>query len=112
MSELVEIFGDKVQLDDGGHVDFLLQGEDNSLVEPIVGQKSVGRKRLNYTSGTHRTYPPPPYQTVDSKPDRIGRERCFVQGSIYPCDQMNSRGLRKSQNADRIKSLRSKYRRN
>ena len=96
MGVLSEVFGDRIKLQNGGCVDVLLD-EITPTEGPIEGEKRF-----------FRTHKGPEYQTVQ-KPDSINRQRCFVEGRPYPCDQMPKRGLSGVAKHIRVKALRKKY---
>lgn len=109
MGILEEIFSERLPLGDGmGHADVLIS--DNVDPTGKSFQKSAAAPKTYYTSGVHSTHPPPPRQTVDSKPDKKGRERCFNQGQFVPCQSVRKRGLSGvAPPTKHIKALRAKY---
>ncbi|RJQ27128.1 hypothetical protein C4577_02300 [Candidatus Parcubacteria bacterium] len=116
MGVLEEIFSERLELPDGiGHADVLISDRDITNPDivnkslPNSDQKSPAAPKTYYTSGVHHTHPPPPYATVDGKPDKLNRKRCFVSGQITPCQVMPKRGLSGAASPKHIKSLRKKY---
>jgi hypothetical protein len=106
MPALEELFDEYIPLEDGGHADAVSSNKAKQQ-EPTGDMESKGfnTTRQHPYDPTHRT----PYQTSESRRDRIGRRRCFVNGRISKCDEMPNRGLSGIASLKKIKSLREKY---